>query len=209
MDITKEFAGKHCVLVIENEAVPFDRRMWNIAHALQEAGAAVSVICPIFGKDSERFTVLDGIRIHRYKNTFADGSVPGYFREYGVAFLKTVVLLHKLMLRGRIHVVHAANPPDIFWPLAIYLKLFRIRFIFDEHDLSPHLSSVVTELLLAVDEHGDHLGGHRTVGAGRPRAGERDQRKRLRADHVGGELLVLPAASERTPFLFPHTADAP
>lgn len=137
MDTTKEFAGKHCVLVIENEAVPFDRRMWNIAHALREAGAAVSVICPIFGKDSERFTVLDGIRIHRYKNTFADGSVPGYFREYGVAFIKTVVLLHSLMLRGRIHVVHAANPPDIFWPLALYLKLFRIRFIFDEHDLSP------------------------------------------------------------------------
>ncbi len=137
MDITKEFAGKHCVLVIENEAVPFDRRMWNIAHALKESGAVVSVICPIFGKDNERFTVLDGIRIHRYTNTFADGSVVGYFREYGVAFVKTVFLLHTLMLRGRIHVVHVANPPDIFWPLAIYLKLFGIRFIFDEHDLSP------------------------------------------------------------------------
>ena len=65
------------VLVIENEAVPFDRRMWNIARALPEAGAAVSVICPMFGKDRSVFTVLDGIQIHRYTNTFADGFRPG------------------------------------------------------------------------------------------------------------------------------------
>jgi glycosyltransferase involved in cell wall biosynthesis len=125
-------------LVIENEAVPFDRRMWNIAHALREFGADVSVICPMFGKDSEKHLVLDGISIHRYKNTFADGSVTGYLREYATAFVKTFYLFHKLMLRGnRIHIVHAANPPDIFWPLAIYIRLFGIRFIFDEHDLSP------------------------------------------------------------------------
>lgn len=137
MDTTKAFAGKHILLVIENEAVPFDRRMWNIARALKEAGARVSVICPVFGKDNERFAVLEGIEIHRYTNTFADGSVAGYFREYGVAFIKTFFLLHRLLLRGRVHVVHVANPPDIFWPLALYLKLFGIRFIFDEHDLSP------------------------------------------------------------------------
>jgi glycosyltransferase involved in cell wall biosynthesis len=137
MDTTKVFAGKHTVLVIENEAVPFDRRMWNIALALRDAGARVSVICPVFGKDDEIDTVLEGVSIHRYPNIFADGSVKGYLREYFTAFVKTVVLVHKLLLRGRIHVVHAANPPDIFWPLALYLKLFRTRFIFDEHDLAP------------------------------------------------------------------------
>ncbi len=137
MDATKVFAGKHLVLLIENEAVPFDRRMWNIALALRDAGAQVSVICPIFGKDNERTVVLDGIHIYRYRNVFADGSVKGYVREYATAFLKSMLLVHTLLFRGRIHVVHAANPPDIFWPLALYLKLFRIRFIFDEHDLAP------------------------------------------------------------------------
>jgi glycosyltransferase involved in cell wall biosynthesis len=137
MDTTKEFAGKHFLLLIENEAVPFDRRMWNIARALHEAGAEVSVLCPIFGKDNESFTVLDGINIHRYHNVFADGSVTGYFREYATAFFKSLVLFHKIFLRKRIHVVHAANPPDIFWPLALWLKLWGVRFIFDEHDLSP------------------------------------------------------------------------
>ncbi len=137
MGIMKEFAGKHLVLLIENEAVPFDRRMWNIALALRDAGARVSVVCPMFGKDSDRRTVLDGVHIYRYRNTFADGSVIGYLREYATAFVKSIVLCHRLLFRGRIHVVHAANPPDIFWPLALYLKLFRVRFIFDEHDLAP------------------------------------------------------------------------
>lgn len=131
-------AGKHVVLIVENEAVPFDRRMWNIAKALNEFGAQVSVICPMSEKDSERAVVLEGISIHRYRTTFADGTVTGYLREYGVAFLKTLFLLHTLMLRSkRIHIVHVANPPDIFWPLAIYLRLFGIKFIFDEHDLAP------------------------------------------------------------------------
>ncbi len=137
MDATKEFAGRHFLLLIENEAVPFDRRMWNIALALRDAGAQVSVICPIFGKDNERTVVLDGVQIYRYRNTFADGSVMGYLREYTTAFVKSVLLVHKLLLRGRVHVVHAANPPDIFWPLALWLKLFRVKFIFDEHDLAP------------------------------------------------------------------------
>lgn len=134
----KALAGKHVVLIVENEAVPFDRRMWNISRALREFGADVSVICPMYGKDSERKIVLEDISIYRYKNTFADGSTTGYLKEYGTAFLKTLLLLHKLILRSkRIHIVHVANPPDIFWPLALYLRLYGIRFIFDEHDLAP------------------------------------------------------------------------
>lgn len=134
----RELAGKHVVLIVENEALPFDRRMWNIARALREFGAEVSVICPMFGTDSAKEVILDGIAIYRYKNTFSDGSVLGYLREYATAFLKTTVLLHKILLRrGRIDIVHAANPPDIFWPLALYVRVLGARFIFDEHDLSP------------------------------------------------------------------------
>ena len=137
-DCMKALAGKHILLIVENEAVPFDRRMWNIGRALREFGADVSVICPMFGEDSEKETVLDDIAIYRYKNTFADGSVIGYMKEYGTAFVKTLVLLHKCSCGGRpIHIVHVANPPDIFWPLALYVRLFGIKFIFDEHDLAP------------------------------------------------------------------------
>jgi glycosyltransferase involved in cell wall biosynthesis len=112
--------------------------MWNIGTALREFGADVSVICPMFGEHCEKETVLDDIKIYRYKNTFADDSITGYFKEYASAFVNTIFLLHKLLLRRkRIDIIHVANPPDIFWPLALYAKLLGIKFIFDEHDLSP------------------------------------------------------------------------
>jgi glycosyltransferase involved in cell wall biosynthesis len=134
----KALAGRHVVLIVENEAVPFDRRMWNMARSLREFGAEVTVICPRFGKDSEPFVVLDGIHVYRYANVFATGSVSGYVREYAIAFVKTLWLYHKVLFRRRkVDIVHVANPPDIFWPFALYLKLFGTKFVFDEHDLSP------------------------------------------------------------------------
>lgn len=137
MEPTKALAGSNILLVIENESVPFDRRMWNIALALRDLGAAVTVVCPKFGPDSARDEMRDGVHILRYHNRFADGTVWGYFCEYGTAFFKTWWLVLGLVLRQRIHVVHVANPPDIFWPLAVFLKLFGVKFIFDEHDLAP------------------------------------------------------------------------
>ena len=42
----KEFAGKHILIIIENLPAPFDRRVWQEANTLKEAGATVSIICP-------------------------------------------------------------------------------------------------------------------------------------------------------------------
>jgi glycosyltransferase involved in cell wall biosynthesis len=137
MEHTKALAGKNIVLIVENESVPFDRRMWNISLALRDLGAAVTVVCPKFGPDSARDEIRDGVHVVRYANTFADGTIWGYFREYGTAFFKTWWLVMRQLLRSRVHIVHAANPPDIFWPLALFLKLFGVKFIFDEHDLAP------------------------------------------------------------------------
>lgn len=134
----RALAGKRILLIVENEAVPFDRRMWNIAGALRDFGANVSVICPKFGTDCREEEVLEGITIYRYSTTFSDGSVFGYLREYATAFFKTCVLLQKVLNRqGGIDIVHVANPPDIFWPLGLYIRLLGAKFIFDEHDLSP------------------------------------------------------------------------
>ena len=37
-------------------------------------------------------------------------------------------------------VLQACNPPDIFWPIALFLRaLDRTRFVFDHHDLCPEL----------------------------------------------------------------------
>jgi glycosyltransferase involved in cell wall biosynthesis len=126
--------------------------MWNIALALRDLGAAVTVVCPKFGPDSARDEVREGVHILRYSNSFSDGTVSGYFREYGTAFFKTWRLVMRVVMRKRIHVVHVANPPDIFWPLAVFLKLFGVKFIFDEHDLAP-------EAFLSRFERDEEAGG--------------------------------------------------
>jgi hypothetical protein len=40
------FKGKHILIIVENLPVPFDRRVWQEATTLKEAGAKVSIICP-------------------------------------------------------------------------------------------------------------------------------------------------------------------
>ncbi len=134
----KEFAGRHFLLIVENISVPFDKRVWREALALKDNGAEVSVVCPIHDQYNAVFEVLDDINIYRFAVKFSNGSIFGYFREYFTAFFRTFGLFNKINFKIRkVDVIHVANPPDIFWPLAIYVKALKKKFIFDEHDLTP------------------------------------------------------------------------
>ncbi len=133
-----DFKGKHLLLVVENLSVPFDKRVWRQATALKATGAAVSVICPMHDNYTQKHQLLEGINIYRYQIKFSKGSKLGYLREYTFSFLKIFLMINKLILtKKRMRSVHFANPPDIFWVMGLYLKLFGIKFIFDEHDLTP------------------------------------------------------------------------
>jgi len=133
----KELRGKHIVFIVENNSVPFDRRVWREALALKDNGFIVSIIAPKSGVDFKNFEIIENVAIYRYNQKFSDGSKISYLSEYFRALLKSFYILNKLMIKKRIFVVHVANPPDIFWLVAIYCKLLNIKFIFDEHDLTP------------------------------------------------------------------------
>ena len=129
-------AGKALILV-ENLSVPFDRRVWQESLALRDAGWEVHVICPQGTKrDTEAYAEIDGIRIHRYPLAPATGGPRGYVKEYGSALWHTWRLARKI---GRVDVVHACNPPDMFYLIAKRLKRNGARFVFDQHDLVPEL----------------------------------------------------------------------
>jgi glycosyltransferase involved in cell wall biosynthesis len=49
------------------------------------------------------------------------------------------VLSLKTLARGRIHVVHACNPPDNIFVIGAIFKLLGAKFIFDHHDINPEL----------------------------------------------------------------------
>ncbi len=133
---TWALAGRALILV-ENLSVPFDRRVWQESLALRAAGWEVHVICPQGTKrDTEPYAEIDGVRIHRYPLRAAVGGPLGFVSEYGTALWHTWRLARRI---GPVDVVHACNPPDLFFLLARRFKRRGARFVFDQHDLVPEL----------------------------------------------------------------------
>jgi glycosyltransferase involved in cell wall biosynthesis len=125
-------------IIIENLPVPVDRRVWQEARTLRDAGYRVSVICPkARGFERSRET-LEGIEIYRYRIWEASGRL-GYLVEYTLALAAQFRRAVNVYARTRFRVLQACNPPDtIFW-VGLFFKLFGVRFIFDHHDLNPEL----------------------------------------------------------------------
>jgi glycosyltransferase involved in cell wall biosynthesis len=128
------------LIIIQNLAVPFDRRVWLECQSLRDAGYVVTVVCPA-GQGSVPHRVLDGIEIYTYRPYAPGGSAAGFVAEYAYSFAATARLALKARRRGGpFDVMQACNPPDIFWPLARLLRRRDgTRFVFDHHDLCPEL----------------------------------------------------------------------
>lgn len=125
-------------IIVENLPVPLDRRVWKEACALRDAGYRVSVICPKGKGYSASYESLDGIEIYRHRMWEASG-ILGYFLEYAFALLAEFVLTVKVFIRTRFQILQGCNPPDTIFVIALFMKLFGVRFVFDQHDLGPEL----------------------------------------------------------------------
>ena len=73
------------LIIVENLPVPLDRRVWQEACALRDAGNDVTVICPQMRGFTEPFEVLEGITIYRHWITAAAGGIRGFIGEYASA----------------------------------------------------------------------------------------------------------------------------
>jgi len=132
--------SRHILVLVENLSVPFDRRVWQESRALVDAGFQVTVICPAgTNRDNEAEMLIEGVRILRYPLNAAAGGPLGYVREYAAALWHTLRLAVKVRAEGRIDAVHACNPPDLLFLIAVLLRPFGARFVFDHHDLVPEL----------------------------------------------------------------------
>lgn len=126
------------LLLVENAPVPGDRRVLGEAKALVAHGFEVSVICPAWAEEPARAT-LEGIEVRRYRPWHASGGAASQVAEYLTALVKTWWLMVGLAQKPGFDVIHACNPPDLFFVLAWPFKLMGTRFVFDQHDLSPEL----------------------------------------------------------------------
>lgn len=134
-------AGKYSkvLIIVENLPVPFDRRVWQEATTLVQAGYEVSIICPVGKGYEKRHEVIDGIYIYRHPLPLEASGAFGYFLEYGWALFWEFSLALRIMFTRGFDVIHACNPPDMIFLLGLFFKLMGKKFIFDHHDINPEL----------------------------------------------------------------------
>lgn len=142
--------AKSVLMVVENLSVPSDPRVWREAQTLRQLGFRVCIISPRGEtRDKSAYDCIDGIYIYRYSHD-QSGSYDaqsksksfGYMKEYLFALLKTFGLSFKIWYRHGFSVIHAANPPDIFFVLGLFYRFFGKAYVFDQHDLAPELFRV-------------------------------------------------------------------
>ncbi len=127
------------LVIVENLPVPFDRRVWLETRSLTRAGYQVSVICPKGGEWTLGYEKIDGVSIYRYDEPRPTAGHLSYFWEFLYCWFATAWLSLKVWRREGIDVIQACNPPDTFFLLALFYKLFGKRFVYDQHDLCPEV----------------------------------------------------------------------
>lgn len=150
----KESAGK-ILMLVENH-FPSDVRVRNECELLRENGYQITVIC--LRRNGEKSSELvRGVRVYRipkaefFQKAPAGQQTPfqrqlikckaflGYLGEYAYFTLGCLVMSGYVAARHGFDVIHAHNPPDTLFLVALPFKLMGKKFVFDHHDLAPEL----------------------------------------------------------------------
>ena len=143
------------LMLVENH-FPQDTRVKNEAILLTESGYHVSVIA-LRKKGQVMTEVVNGVQVYRlprlelFKKT-SHGNLSragllflklksslGYLFEYCYFTAACLVVSFYVFIRRGFDVIHAHNPPDTLFVVALPFKLLGKKFIFDHHDLCPEL----------------------------------------------------------------------
>lgn len=150
----KEYVGK--ILMLVEDYYPADVRVRNEAVTLTKAGYKITIISlrkkgqpakekinevgvyripklELFQKSSKK---RDSSILKLYQTA---KSVVGYLIEYFYFTTACLILSLYIAIKESFDVVHIHNPPDTLFLVGAFFKLFRKKFVFDHHDLSPEL----------------------------------------------------------------------
>jgi glycosyltransferase involved in cell wall biosynthesis len=126
------------LIIVENQSVPPDPRVWKEALSLQSNGYEVTILCPR-GEGTQGYQVIDGIRIYRHPMPREGSTVYGYLWEYSWALFWEFLFTCWIYVRHGFHVIQGCNPPDDIFLVALPFKLLGAKYIFDHHDADPEL----------------------------------------------------------------------
>ena len=119
-------AGKQrkVLIIIENLPAPFDRRVWQEATTLRDAGYIVLIACPTAKGYEKRYEVVERIPIYRYKLPVEGSGALGYLVEYSTALFWQFIICWKVLFGPGFDAIHACNPPDNIFFIGGFFKLF-------------------------------------------------------------------------------------
>jgi glycosyltransferase involved in cell wall biosynthesis len=131
--------GARVLMLLENNPYLRDRRVRLEASELVEAGYRVSVICPRAPGERQQHRLVEGVDVYSYALPISGASALGYIGEYGYALLITFVVSFIILFRHGFDIVHAHNPPDLFFLIGGFYRLLGKKFVYDHHEVAPEL----------------------------------------------------------------------
>ncbi len=131
---------RRVLIVVQNLPVPLDRRVWAEATTLVAHGYEVSVICPTGRGWDKPYELIEDVHIYRYPEPpEAHSGAVAYAREYLHSLWYWFALARRVWRERRFQVIQGCNPPDLIFVLALWYRLWGVRYLFDHHDVCPEL----------------------------------------------------------------------
>lgn len=150
---------KTTVLMVSQSNYPHDPRVRQEALKLLDNGYRIITIAQKYA-GQKAFENVNGVLVYRIPmielfnksknrinfkvkilNKFLGliFSILGYGFEFFYFTFSSLLLSIRINLKYKFHVLHVHNPPDTLVILGVFWKIFRKKFVFDHHDLSPDL----------------------------------------------------------------------
>lgn len=125
------------LFLIENDYYPRDTRVFNECASLNKHTLfRCFVFAPRNNKTKENFIEeVDGVKVFRFPN-IESSSIRTVIFEYIISLFWFAFVVPVVAIFYKIQIIHVANPPDFIIPIIFWLKLFGVKFIFDQHDLT-------------------------------------------------------------------------
>ncbi|MET7396512.1 glycosyltransferase family 4 protein [Dactylosporangium sp. NPDC005572] len=130
---------QHVAIVVANLPAERDRRVIRESLSLEARGYEVTIIAPRGDRTLRTLPGSRNVRLRPYPMLLYGSGVVTFAVEFVWSFVCVAVRLAGEVLRGRAQAVQVCNPPDVYWPLALVLRLLRRPWVFDHHDLCPEI----------------------------------------------------------------------
>jgi glycosyltransferase involved in cell wall biosynthesis len=129
------------LIIVENDLVPRDRRVWYEALSLRRAGWDVVVLAPQPWPTgaSPKDEVIDGVAVRRFPLRPAEHTRLGHLAEYTAALWRIWRAVDRLSREQPFDVIEVCNPPDFLLLSALGQRRRGTRLIFDHHDVAPEM----------------------------------------------------------------------